>query len=169
MASWTDKQKRFVEEYCRDFNGAGAARRAGYSEKTAKQAANRNLNDDDIRQAIEERLDELAMSAGEATKRMGEIARAEISRFFEVEEVTDPETGDTYERLTLDREAVLEHGDGIVKEISWDKNGRPKLKLYDAQKALETLMKAHGEFEHPTEVDVQGLGDFLAEGFESDG
>lgn len=150
MASWTDKQRRFVEEYCVDFNATQAAIRAGYSERTAHVSGSRNLNDPDIRKAIDERLDKLAMSAGEATKRLGDIAKAEIGDFFEVVEQDDG----TY--LVLDQEAVLENGGGIVKEISWDSNGRAKLKLYDAQRALKLILEAHGEFNHKQEIEHSG-------------
>jgi len=154
MASWTDKQKRFVEEYCRDFNGAAAARRAGYSEKGAKTAANRNLNDSDIRTAIDERLEELAMDAAEATKRMADIARADIGQFFEV--VQYEKDGETRTTIALDEEAVIEHGGGLVKSISFNESGRPKLKMYDAQKALRLILKAHGEYNHKQEHEHSG-------------
>ena len=39
----TPKQERFVDEYMVDLNGAAAARRAGYSEKTARQIGDENL------------------------------------------------------------------------------------------------------------------------------
>ncbi len=37
MAKLTPKQKRFVAEYLVDLNATAAAKRAGYSEKTAEQ------------------------------------------------------------------------------------------------------------------------------------
>ena len=44
MAKLTDKQRRFVEEYCSNgFNATQAAISAGYSEKTAKDIACQNL------------------------------------------------------------------------------------------------------------------------------
>ena len=166
MKNTTSRHKRFVEAYCEHFNGAQAAREAGYAESRDRQTAHRLLQDPDIRQMVEERLNDLAMSSEEATKRMGDIARADIGAFFRVEEVE--KDGETYERLVLDREAVLENGAGLVKSISWDKNGRPKLKLYDAQKALKTILNAHGEFEHAKDLNVRGLADFLAGGFDDD-
>lgn len=150
MASWTDKQKRFVEEYTVDFNQTQAAIRAGYSKKTAAASASRLMRDPDIEAAVEERLKDLAMSAAEATKRLGDIARSEIGDFFKLTE----KDGDFY--LILDREAVLKDGGGLIKEITWDQNGRPKLKLYDAQKALKTILKAHGEFNHKQEHEHSG-------------
>jgi phage terminase small subunit len=157
MASWTDKQKRFVEEYCVDFNATQAAIRAGYSEKTAHVAGSRNLSDPDIKEAVEERLDKLAMSAGEATKRLGDIARGDISDFFQVGEV-QTDSG-TQEVLMLDKEAVLEDGGAVVKELTFDANGRPKLKLYDKQQALKTILDAHGEFNHDQNVDITSGGE----------
>lgn len=49
----TPKQQRFVDEYLVDANATQAAIRAGYSEKTARQAGAENLSKPVIRQAIE--------------------------------------------------------------------------------------------------------------------
>jgi len=61
--SWTSKQKRFVEEYCVDFNATQAAIRAGYSEKTAGQMGHENLNKPHIREAVDDRLQQLRASS----------------------------------------------------------------------------------------------------------
>ena len=50
----TDRKKRFVEEYLVDMNGAEAARRAGYSEKGASQAAYRLLHEPAVQAALVE-------------------------------------------------------------------------------------------------------------------
>lgn len=55
----TDKQKRFCDEYIIDCNGTQAAIRAGYSEKTANRIAAENLTKPDIKQYIEERLEQI--------------------------------------------------------------------------------------------------------------
>lgn len=44
----TDQQKKFVQEKHLGANGSEAARKAGYSEKTARQQAHRLLTNDDI-------------------------------------------------------------------------------------------------------------------------
>jgi hypothetical protein len=49
----TIRQERFVAEYVLCGNGAEAARRAGYSEKTARQIAAENLSKPDIQAAIQ--------------------------------------------------------------------------------------------------------------------
>lgn len=47
------RQQRFVQEYVIDFNGAAAARRAGYKSTTANEQAARMLAKSNIRQAVE--------------------------------------------------------------------------------------------------------------------
>jgi len=154
MKNITARHKRFVECYCEHFNGARAAREAGYAESRDAQTAHDLLNDPDISQMVEERLDDLAMSSAEATKRMADIARADIGQFFEV--VTYKKDGEEREALVLDKEAVIEHGGGLVKSISFNESGRPKLKMYDAQKALEKILKAHGAYNHTQEHELSG-------------
>jgi phage terminase small subunit len=58
MDKLTDKQKRFCDEYLVDLNGTQAAIRAGYSARSARQIADRNMSNDDIRKYIDERMAE---------------------------------------------------------------------------------------------------------------
>jgi phage terminase small subunit len=60
VAKLTAKQQRFVDEYLIDLNGAAAARRAGYSVKTARQQADENLSKPDILAAIQAAQDALS-------------------------------------------------------------------------------------------------------------
>ena len=50
----TERQARFVEEYLKDGNATQAARRAGFSHKTAGQIGNRLLKDVQVSTAIEQ-------------------------------------------------------------------------------------------------------------------
>lgn len=81
----TDKQRAFTLEYPKDFNATKAAIRAGYSEKTARQAGSRLLSNVDILKAIENEYARYAMSLEEALSRMASIARG-----VKPEEVEDP-------------------------------------------------------------------------------
>ena len=56
----TLRQERFVAEYVVTRNGAESARRAGYSERTARQIAAENLSKPDIQAALADREAELA-------------------------------------------------------------------------------------------------------------
>lgn len=156
----TDKQRRFVEEYTgpANFNASEAARRAGYSEKTAGQIGWQLLQKTTIDEAIQDRLDRLAMSADEALKRLADWARGDIGKVVKV-------TEDGAFRLDL-KKAKEEGALHLVKELSYDSEGRPRVKLYDAKDAVKQIAKAHGVFvdrvEHsgpggdPIEHDVRG-------------
>jgi len=60
MASLTDRQRRFVDEYLIDLNATQAAIRAGYRKKTARQTAAENLSKPSIEVAISEAKQERA-------------------------------------------------------------------------------------------------------------
>jgi len=51
----TERQQRFVDEYCVDFNGCQAAIRAGYSKQTARKLASQLLLKKQIKDAVESR------------------------------------------------------------------------------------------------------------------
>lgn len=145
----TARHRRFVQSYCEHFNGARAAREAGYAESRARITASELLADSDISEMVEERLEELSMSSAEATKRLTDQARATISDFFETRDTPEGE------ELILDHDALLQQGH-LVKELRWDSDGQPVLKLYSAQKALKTLLEAHGAFNHDQRHEVMG-------------
>ena len=58
-----DKQARFVQEYCKDFNATQAAIRAGYAKNSAGQQAHDLLKNTEIAEAIEDRKEQLAALA----------------------------------------------------------------------------------------------------------
>lgn len=167
MKNITAQHKRFVEQYCSHFNGARAAREAGYAESRDRQTARDLLNDPDINAMVEERLEELAMSAAEATKRMADIARSDIADFFTYVEPDDDVSEDAEEGLVLNRKAILEKGGGIIQELNWGRYG-PKLKLYDAKDALKNIMDAHGVFNHKQEIEHSGNLDIKGVDFSDD-
>lgn len=160
MQTITKRHRRFVEQYCAHFEGARAAREAGYAESRDKQTAYDLLQDPDIQQLIEERLEREAMSAAEATKRTADIARADIADFFTIEE---DEEGNRYARLDLVK--LVEEGPShLVKKVKWTRHG-PQIETYDAQQALKTLLDAHGAFNHKQQLqhDVRAQLGFTAD------
>lgn len=76
-AKITPQQELFCQEYIVDYNGTKAARRAGYSEKTAKTQASRLLTNDDILARIRtiqiERLKKLAVTQESVILKLLEI------------------------------------------------------------------------------------------------
>lgn len=69
MQKLTSKEERFIQEYIKDFNGAQAYIRAGYSANDARQNAHRLITKDYIRQAI------VAKKAEIADKNRDEVTR----------------------------------------------------------------------------------------------
>lgn len=136
----TTKQRRFVEEYCGQakFNAAEAARRAGYSEKAAREIGYENLTKPHIAEAVENRLEQQAMGSDEVLQRLADMARADMGRFIRIRE-----SGAWELDLEKAREAGLLH---LVRELAYDSNGLPKIKLHDAKDALKQLGKVHGLF-----------------------
>lgn len=76
----TEKQKRFIDYYIETGNATEAARRAGYSEKTAKQIGNENLTKLDffIKERLKELEDKRIAKAEEVLKHLTAAMRGEI-------------------------------------------------------------------------------------------
>jgi len=77
----TPKQQRFADEYIKSGNAADAARKAGYSKRSARSVGQQNLTKLDIKKYIDERMAEIAskriMDATEAIELLTSIARGE--------------------------------------------------------------------------------------------
>lgn len=85
----TDKQQRFVVEYCVDWNGTQAAIRAGWSEKSAATEAWRLLRKVEIRAAIDARTVALAdhaeISGARVLLELKRLAFADARTMFDAE------------------------------------------------------------------------------------
>lgn len=64
VSTITEKQKRFVDEYLIDLNATAAAKRAGYSEKTADRIGPELLGKTCVSQAIQKALAERQKRTG---------------------------------------------------------------------------------------------------------
>ena len=121
MAKLTDKQKRFCEEYLKDFNATAAARRAGYSEKTANEIGSENLAKPSIKEFLNERLDTLSMEAGEITKRITNLARGNMSDYMSTRSVPyTPEIKVGLQRLIESKRAEIDFEDAYALEVDLD-------------------------------------------------
>ena len=144
----TDKQIQFVAHYLICWNGAEAARRAGYSVKTAAVIAHENLTKPYIRSLIDERMKQVAMSAGEVLARLSDMARASL------DDVINPD--DEFD-LTLARASGKMH---LVKKIKRTQHTNDdgfttrttEIELHDAQAALVQLGKYHKLFTDKSEL-----------------
>lgn len=85
-ASLTAKQKAFCDYYIETGNAAEAARRAGYSEKTARGTGAENLTKPNVAEYIKKRMDEIEAariaSADEVIKFYSAVMRGEVKDQF---------------------------------------------------------------------------------------
>ncbi len=92
MKELTPKQQRFCEEYLVDLNASAAARRAGYSERTAFRMGQENMQ----KHAIVSEIAERRQLISERTGRTVADVMADIGRVRDdaMREVEDPQTGE---------------------------------------------------------------------------
>lgn len=107
----TRQRKAFIAEYLKCFNGAEAARRAGYSHIQSNSMAAQVMKDPQVKAAIEEALAEAHMSAAEALKLLAAMARGEQPTKTVVANVGGASnTTETFDKLEALDKVVRVHG-----------------------------------------------------------
>ncbi len=163
----TRKQEIFVLEYLNCWNATEAARRAGYSPKTASSIGEENLKKPEIAAEVERQIAERQIKPPEVLTRLTEQARANIGIFFkesfrwsrwplptdeivEEHEEEDPKTHKKYpvykcRRLVFDLEKIHEPESArLIRKFADSPRNGISIELYDGQAALEKLGKALG-------------------------
>jgi phage terminase small subunit len=155
----TERERRFVEEYPKDLNGAAAVRRAGYSAKGASVKANSLLSKPKILVELRKEQKRIAerqsVKTNHILKELATIAYSNIGRFIELRNGSLQLVDSAY--LTLEDLSC-------VREIS-EQPGKygtiVKFKLHDKLRALNMLAEYAGilgraakgpEKEEPEEV-----------------
>ncbi len=144
----TPRQRRFAEEYCVDFNGTRAALRAKYSPRGVATTAHRLLRNAKVVTVINDRMDELSMSAAEAQMRLTSIGRGTMESFMDY----DQPIVDGMPALSLITEEALqhlhlikkiEHVETVVKRDGEETVVRrtTKIELHDAMNAQIQLAR----------------------------
>lgn len=123
----TEKQKRFVDFYIQTANATEAARRAGYSPKTAYVTGNENMHKPEIRKAIERRLKKLESKRIAGTEEILEHLTAVIR-------------GEVKETL------ITQHGKKVIVPV----------RESDKLRACEHILKVNGAFREKLDVEVSG-------------
>lgn len=135
VGKFTDKQKRFIEEYLIDLNATQAAIRAGYSEDTAKEMGYENLTKPHIQEAIQEaqnkRSERTQITQDDVIRRLIEIADISTGK----KAITETEIART--------EGGVIVGTDVTKTC---------FEPHAANKALELLGKHLGMFRDKVEV-----------------
>lgn len=160
-------QALFIAHYLECWNAAEAARRAGYSESTARSQGSRLLTNVDIQAEINSRLNDI-MPKGEVLSILARHARARMDDFFTIGEETvilrETETIELVEKrgdaqvikrtekteeairptVFLDLRRAQETGVlDLVKRYSNGPSGE-RIELHDSQAAAIQMGKYHG-------------------------
>jgi phage terminase small subunit len=157
----TGKQKRFCEEYIFDFNATRAAKAAGYSEDTAGSIGHENLKKPEIQAYIKVLQSDLEKTSG--ISRLRVLREHEKLAFSSIAHLHDTWiTRKTFETLTDEQKACIAEistQTRIEKDYSENPEGTPmqvdyvKVKLYDKQKALDSISKMLG-FDSAEKIEV---------------
>lgn len=141
------RQELFICEYIKTRNAAEAARRAGYSVRTARSIGAENLTKPDILAEIKRRTDEKIMALDEAESRLGDIARGTMEDFTSL-------THEPYPVAVLDLGKARERGVlHLIKKLKYDKDGNPEIELYSAADANKFIVELHKAGPKGTEKD----------------
>src|SRR5690348_8162376 len=137
----TPRQRAFVAEYLTDLNGAAAAVRAGYSAKTAREQATRLLSNVHIAAAVKAALDERS----ERTRLKADAVIEELRRIA-FANIADICVWNHEKVLFRHSQKMTPETLSAVAEVSYDKNGGVRVKLYDKIAGLDKLMKHLGKY-----------------------
>lgn len=142
MVKLTEKQKRFVQEYLVDLNATAAAKRAGYSEKSASRIAVELLNKTQVsaeiqkQQAKRQKRTEITQE-----KVLQELAAIAFANGYDFAQVIKP--GVVH---VIPTEEIPQDKRKAVASIKETANGT-EIKTYDKVRALELLGKHLGIFD----------------------
>lgn len=148
----TPKQQRFVEEYLVDLNATEAAKRAGYSERTAYSIGQENLNKPEIAEAIEaaqqQRAERTEVTADRVLDELARIGFADLrGAFTPGGNLLPPEDWpDGLAAAISAIEVVTKPSGGQGEDGSKEVEHVHKIKLWDKNSALEKIAKHLGMF-----------------------
>jgi len=153
----TQKQILFCEEYCRNgWNASKAALFAGYSEDSAARTGSENLQKQEIKDYIAKVKDDheylLGINKNWVIDKHVELAQSSIAHLHntwierkDFEQLTDRQKACISEITTQIRRQVVDERLIDVEYV--------KIKLYDKQKALDSIAKLMG-YDAPVKLDV---------------
>lgn len=145
MKKLTPKQQNFVNEYLIDLNATQAAKRAGYSKKTAHRIGQENLHkptiDVAISKAKKERSDITKIDAAWLLKHLAQEVIADVNDLY-----------DESNNIKPVKEWPLIWRQGLVAGIESGPLGITKIKIADRTKIKELLGK---------HVDIKAFADKL--------
>ena len=152
-----NKQALFVDYYLQSFNASDAARKAGYSERSAREIGRKLLTNVDIKTAIQERLNDVHMSADEALKLLADIARGDMAQMMDISSVGFSLDMSRAKELGLTR-LIKKVKQKTVTHLAKNESDEDRevidleVELYDALGAIRDILKVHGKFVDKVEL-----------------
>lgn len=148
----TFTEAMFIEEYLSNGFNHRAAMQTVEARALAIQAYDRLgrtlMRKPVVRKLLSRRLAEQALTSDEVLAQLASVATASMEDFVDVREFLDPLTEQTMWLAVPDIKKAKESGKlHLAKELTYDKEGTVKIKLRDADKALDVLAKHLGLFE----------------------
>lgn len=176
------KQTIFVDEYLKCWNASEAARKAGYSKKTAGAIGHELLKKPEISDEIQAKLKESHMSADEALDLLSEQARGDLGVFFKLIEewtyyplpsyeilgykdvVDDSDKDNPKERtsywvrhVVLDMERVVDpQYSHLLKRFTDSPKNGLGIEIHDKQSAIDKILHIHGKFVDKHDITTNG-------------
>lgn len=152
MQKLTTRQRVFVEEYLQCGIGSEAARRAGYSVKTAQEQASRLLSKAIVKQHVERRIGELKATTDEVLLRLASHSRSNMDFFLDGNSLIDIDKARAAGKMPLVKK-LKQHTTRISKSDGEDIEYHDiEIELYDAQAATVQLGKLLGLYVERVEV-----------------
>lgn len=153
------KQQIFVNEYVKCWNASEAARKAGYSVRSAGSIGHELLKKPEIDAEIRRKLEESAMSADEVLQRLGKQARGSHESWIKVGDdgkiYFDFSSKEARQNLDLIKKIktrrTITRGEEEETETEW-----VEVELYDSQRALELIGKHHKIFTENVDLTTKG-------------
>ncbi len=154
----SNKQQAFINEYLKCWNATEAAKKAGYSETSARISGSKNMSNANISAEIERRIAEMTMEANEVLIRLGNQARGSIGDFGTVD--GDGNFSLNFAKDTADMSLVKKIKHTRKTYVGKDDNEPNEtvdyyeFELYDSQSALVHIGKHHGIFAKDKKVEI---------------
>lgn len=149
----THKQVRFVEEYLVDLNATQAAKRAGYSEKTASVIGVENLKKPLIAAAVAAHMAELSKKTEITVERV--LAEYAKLAFSDLEDFVKWKAGN----ISLEDSTALPEGltacvQEVKESVAPSGTVTTSIKLHDKKGALDALGKHLGMFRERVDLNI---------------
>lgn len=119
----TPKQRKFADEYIKSGNAADAARKAGYSKRSARSVGQENLTKPDIKKYMDEQMAEIESSKIADAKEVMEF----YTRVLRGEELETVVVGTADGAESIERPPTTKDKTAVAKEILKRYPGNDKL------------------------------------------